>query len=658
MPPSDPRFGPSNPHPLSRVRTEFIWEGKYDEYGARRQVDVAALAMPMQRIETIDEPRTRTEAQGGLFDAVSSHPDDFRNALIWGDNKLVAASLLRDFKGRVDLVYIDPPFDLGSDFTMDVPLGDEDEVVEKDQSTLEMVAYRDTWGRGTDSYLHMLYERLVLIRDLMSERGTIYVHVGATVGAAVKLMLDEVFGRSNFRNNIRWRRMSISGFKGKQKLPFNHETLYCYTRSDTFTFNPIHQAYSEEYKARFRYADADGRHYRADQNLGTATSPERIAAMELAGLIHVGDSGKRYRKQYLDELPGVPLDDIWTDVPWVTAGDQRLAFPTQKPDALLRRVIAMSSNEGDLVADLFCGSGTTGAVAEDLGRRWLMADLGRFAIHTTRKRLIELQRIRHASGQPYRPFDVHNLGRYERQWWQKELLVGADADHRRVVLAFFRAEPLQHASSPLLHGRKGAAYCHVDNIDSIFTRGEAADVALAAASSGAKEIVCLAWEFEMDLRIECNRLESELGVKIKLIMIPREIMEKNRKDPPPFLEVATLTAVPVIDEGAAGPTVDIKLTSFVPSLAEIPTKELEALSERAVARGFDFIDFWAVDFDYHENEPFHHDWQDYRLRRDRSLKLQSAQRHVYREPGDYVACVKVVDIFGADTSITVGVTVA
>jgi hypothetical protein len=161
----------------------------------------------------------------------------------------------------------------------------------------------------------------------------------------------------------------------------------------------------------------------------------------------------------------------------------------------------------------------------------------------------------------------------------------------------------------------------------------------------------------MDLRLECDRLEKELAVEFRLIQIPREIMEKNRKEPPPFLEVATLVAEPVVVAENGQKTVDIKLTSFIPSLSEVPTRELEALKERAIKAGFDFIDFWAVDFDFKNGDPFHHDWQDYRLRMDRSLKTTSEQRYVYDKPGTYTACVKVVDIFGSDTSITLEVRV-
>jgi adenine-specific DNA-methyltransferase len=178
---------------------------------------------------------------------------------------------------------------------------------------------------------------------------------------------------------------------------------------------------------------------------------------------------------------------------------------------------------------------------------------------------------------------------------------------------------------------------------------------VAAKEAGASEVACLSWEFEMDLRLTCNALEQELGVKIKLIPIPREIMEKNRTEPPPFLEVATLQAEPVVRNANGRKVADIKLTSFIPSLAEVPTKELLALKERAIESGFDFIDFWSVDFDYKHNQPFNHDWQVFRKRNRRSLPTVSDLGYEYSTPGPHTACVKVVDVFGCDTSITVEV---
>ena len=565
-------YGASNPHPLSQMRTELVWEGKYDEYGNRRSVEASGGSMPMQRIETIDEPRSRAEAQGGLWDSARAHLDDFCNRLIWGDNKLILRSLLSELRSSVDLVYIDPPFDLGADFRMEVALGDGGETIGKDQSVLRMVAYRDMWGRGTDSYLHMLYERLVLMRELLKPNGWMFLHIGPNVSHYAKLVCDEVFGADAFANEIVWQRTPSKSLM-TTRSPSNHDVLLVYRRGENARFveEAVFQKYDpedldEKTASKYSHRDAQGRLYRLDnlvnpnpnrpnlkyEFLGVTRvwrwTQQRMQAAYDEGLVIQTKPGTVPQlKRYLDEGKGRPLGDVWADIPPVNSqAAERIGYETQKPEALLKRIIKLATKEGDLVADFFCGSGTTGAVAERLGRRWLMADLGRFGIHTSRKRLIEVQRRLFASDKPYRAFEVMNLGRYERQWWQKERLAGADEEHRRVILSFFRAEELPNAASPLLHGRRGAMFCHVDGIDSIFTRAEATEVAMAAAEAGAKEVACLAWEFEMDLRIECNRLETELDVQIKLMQIPREIMEKNRREPPPFLEVATLTAEPVL----------------------------------------------------------------------------------------------------------------
>ncbi|HPY30758.1 MAG TPA: site-specific DNA-methyltransferase [Verrucomicrobiota bacterium] len=681
------QWGPARPHPLSKMHTELVWEGKYDEFGRRREVDVASLSMPMQRIETVDEPRQRAAATGNLelFEKqlAGRKRDDFRNRLVWGDNKLVMASLLKEFKGKIDLIYIDPPFDVGADFTMNVPIGDGKETVGKDQSTLEMVAYRDMWGKGTDSYLHMMFERLSLMRELLSERGKIFVHCDYRVASFVRLVMDGVFGEESFRNQISWRRGHINTNTASNQFPRNHDIIFFYA-SPLIKYQRQFKPYSEATLKMYRFDDGDGRGPYRLQSVRTY-SAESIREMRAEGRIVESGSSIQF-KQYMSDKEGVTVDDFWDDITSLQGNsEERVDYSTQKPEALLERIIKASSNEGDLVADFFCGSGTTGAVAERLGRRWIMADLGRFAIHTSRKRLIELQRKLHDAGQPYRAFDVYNLGRYERQWWQQDRLKGAEDEHRRVVLEFFKAEVLSGAPSPLLHGRKGGAFCHVDGIDGLFTRVEAAAVGQAVAQAGGREVFCLAWEFEMELRQHCLALEAELGVKTKLIPIPREIMEKNRTSPPPFLEMAVLEAevvrrpgekrqraaavqdapaskgaperAPACGVRPSSGAFDVKLTKFLPSLAEVPSKELKALKARAVTSGFDFIDFWAVDFDWHPDRPFNHHWQDYRTRKDRSLKTVSDAGHVYEKPGKHTIGVKVVDIFGCDTSITVEVTV-
>jgi adenine-specific DNA-methyltransferase len=679
------RRGPDNLHPLCGRKTELVWDGKYDEYGLRRPVDVAGSAMPMQKIETVDMPRSEALAGGQttLGELKTTRQYDFRNMLIWGDNKLVMASLLKDFRGKIDLIYIDPPFDVGADFTMQVPLGDFDDVAEKDQSLLEMVAYRDMWGNGTDSYLNMIYERLVLMHDLLAESGHILVHCDQRVNVYIRLLLHEVFGEEHFLNEIVWQRTS-AGKTVSGNLPKNSDYIIWCTKSDTYQFFGFRGELSDEMRKLYNKDDGDGRGAYTTQPIIKTSNPgpqttydytdnrgrvwpcpkkgwrfneSRMHKLENDNrLVFTDVIREKYYLQEREEL-GSQLPNIWTDISGNALGYSKEAqgYPTQKPEKLVSRIIEALTKEGDLVADFFCGSGTTGAVAERLGRRWIMCDLGRFAIHTSRKRLIDLQRRLQADGQPYRAFDVYNLGRYERQWWQRERLQGFDRDHRRVVLGFYRADPLANPTA-WLHGRKGGAFVYVDSIDSLLTREEVRAVARAAREAGGKEVHCLAWEFEMDLRMVCQEIEASEEVRIRLITIPREIMEKNRTAPPPFFEVAVLEAEPVIKKVSGKKKVDIILKKFIPSLAEVPSKELAALKDRAAKDGFDFIDFWAVDFNWQEGKPFEHQWQDYRTRKDRGLRTTSdALFDGYPGKGVYKACIKVVDIFGCDTSTVVEV---
>jgi len=674
------KYGPHNPHPLSTMRTELVWEGKYDEFGNRREVDVARLAMPLQRIETIDEPRSRAEAQGTLFDERKAHRDDFRNRLIWGDNKIALSSLLQEYQGAIDLVYIDPPFNVGADFSLRVPLGEDEFLIDKDQSILEMIAYRDIWGKGVNSYSSMLFDRIRVIYDLLSHRGSLYVHVGPEMGPIVRCIISEVFGAGAPSADIIWKRVTAHG--DSRRWGVTHDFILWTAKSDEFIWRPQYESYSDEYlSSKYRHTTPDGRKYRLDNITSPNPRPnmtyewrgcpppangwryeyETMERLYAEGRIELPrkPGGRPQLRRFLDEQKGVPVGTVWTDIhPVNSQADENTGYSTQKPESLLQRIIEASSDEDSIVADFFCGSGTTLAVAEKLGRRWIGSDLGRFAIHSARKRMIGVQRELHGIGKPYRSFDVYNLGRYERQWWQKEALKGADDEHRKVVLRFFRAEELTQTPSPLLHGRKGTAFVHVDGIDSIFSRGEVVSVAEAVKAAGGREVHCLAWDFEMDIRQMVAAVEAEHGVKVRLHRIPREIMERNRTEVPPFFEVALLEAAPVYRKNGKGSkTVDIKLVNFLPSLTEVPSKELEALQERAIESGFDFIDFWAVDFDWKPGQPFNHHWQDYRTRKDRSLKTVSDAEFLYASGGKHTACVKVVDVFGCDTSITVEIEV-
>ena len=348
------KYGPHNPHPLSQMRTELVWEGKYDEFGQRREVDVSGLAMPLQKIETIDEPRSRAEAQGSLFDTKKAHRDDFRNRLIWGDNKLVMSSLLSEFKGSLDLIYIDPPFDVGADFTMDVAIGDSATLTAKDQSLIEMVAYRDMWGRGADSYLSMLSERLMLMKELLSSTGSIFVHCDWHMSHMIRLLLEDVFGREKFVNEIVWHYYNkMQGNVGH--FPKNHDTIFWYRNGEKFKYIPQREDRPETTKQIKRVWDKD------------------------KGKI-VNAKGEDGKVIYI-ETDSRGVDSVWY-LSMLQPADktENLGYATQKPETLIGRIISAATEENDLVADFFCGSGTTLAVAEQLGRRWIGSDLGRFSI--------------------------------------------------------------------------------------------------------------------------------------------------------------------------------------------------------------------------------------------------------------------------------------
>ena len=421
---------------------ELVWNGKTN--------DICITVLPFQTIEQVDEPRSEkpedTPIQSNLFatDARGRQLKGWTNKLIWGDNKLILSSLkngpLREeieAQGGIKLIYIDPPFDVGADFSMDIEIGDE--TFTKKPNILEEITYRDTWGRGADSFIAMIYERLVLMRDLLAEDGSIYVHCAWRVSGFLRLVLEEVFGNDTYKNEITWQRTNAHNETGQYGRV--HDTIHFLTkRSDTYTWHPDSVPFSEEQLARYK-KDADGRHY-TTQDLTAPRPRSSSGKFEWRGTTPSSTRGWGYTKEqleqwwskgriatkrdgtprmdglivYLDEKDGQAPQSIWQDISRVTnTGTERIGYPTQKPEALLERIIKASSNEGGLVADFFCGSGTTAAVAEKLGRKWIVSDLGKFAIHTTRKRMIGVQRQLKAEGKDYRAFEILNMGKYERQ---------------------------------------------------------------------------------------------------------------------------------------------------------------------------------------------------------------------------------------------------
>jgi len=704
---------------------ELVWNGKTSE--------VCNIVLPFQVIEQVDEPRAEkpdeTALQMSMFDldARGRQLKGWTNKLIWGDNKLILSSLkngpLREEierQGGLKLIYIDPPFDVGADFSMDIQIGGD--TFTKKPNILEEIAYRDTWGKGADSFIAMIYERLALMRDLLAEDGSIYVHCDWRVTAHIRSVMDELF-RDRFRNEIIWKR--TTSHSEASKFGQVHDTIYFYAKSEAYCWNPQFTDYDQEYVDKyFRFTDADGRRYWKEDASGAGSGParrfgdkeippppgrhwrwtqEKIDELFAQGRFEFTKTGRPEFKRYLDEQQGAYVCDIWEDIKRINqVADERTGYSTQKPEALLERIIKASSNEGDLVADFFCGSGTTAAVAEKLGRKWIVSDLGKFAIHTTRKRMIGVQRKLKAEGKDYRAFEILNLGRYERQHYigvnpnlreaeQQKQLAEKEAAFVDLILRAYRAEKTDGFKT--FHGKKAGRLVAVGPVNLPVTRLFVEEVILECRQKHITRVDILGFEFEMGLFPNVLDEARAKGIDIAPKYIPAEVFDKRavEKNQVVFHDVSFIEVKPRVK----GNSVAVELTDFSVFYSQDSIANAEAsLKDKASkivvekgqivkvskdARGIvtrevltqnwtDWIDYWAVDFNFEskreivrvKNEDngeweerwtgdyiFENEWQSFRTKKDRSLELTS----VFHEcaPGRRKLAVKVVDIFGTDT---------
>jgi len=607
-----------NKGPRTEVpRTGLYWPGK--------RTEVERIALPFQVVETVNVSRaTREEAPllaglppEPLFErSWAEEHEGWSNKLIWGENKYIMASLLEEFAGKIDLIYIDPPFATGADFSVNIKVGDEEWT--KEASVIEEKAYRDTWGKGMDSYLQMMYDRLVLMRELLAEDGSIYVHLDWRVGHYVKLLMDEIFGKENFRSNIVWNK----GFRGTESrhiYQHSHDLIFWYSKSEKYVWNEQYQPYRDQDLKRYNKVDEHGRRY------------ARIKRRRTDGTVYYGRTYPREE--------GKRINDVVEHIPVMAAtSSERVGFETQKPKALLEVFAGASSSEGDLVADFFCGSGTTGVVAEAMGRRWIMADLSRFAIQVTRKRLLDIPDCK--------PFEILNLGKYERQYWQVHVN-GEGAEEHEVlaryldfIVQLYRGERVTGFMH--LHGRKAGRIVHVGAVDAPVTLSEINEALEECAANKFRGLDVLGWEWEMGLHDLVTAEARKRGVDLRLLTIPREVMDPRavQAGDIEFYELAYLD----ITLERRDSEVQVVLKNFI-----IPNEDLvpEEVREK-IKRWSDYVDFWAVDWEY-QGDTFHNQWQSYRTRKHPALRLES-DWHNYHESGKYQVMVKVIDIFGNDTT--------
>jgi len=641
---------------------ELVWNGKTNE--------VCNIVLPFQTIEQVDEPRAENPEETAKqmdflsVDARGRQLKGWTNKLIWGDNKLILSSLkngpLREEierQGGIKLIYIDPPFDVGADFSMDIEIGGD--TFTKKPNILEEIAYRDTWGHGADSFIAMIYERLVLMRDLLAEDGSIYVHCDWRVNSYLRLVAEEVFGKDNFLNEIIWKRKGGSA-NPSNRLGVVTDSLLFFSNSAAVTLipqftldSPDVAKYIEE---RFNQVDGDGRKYMKSPIVSPNPRPNltydykgykppkngwSISQKVMEQWDHEGklyfppkDQGERiYRKIYLDEYPGQPVQNLWTDVYVINpVANERLDYPTQKPEALLERILKASSNEGDLVADFFAGSGTTAAVAEKLGRKWIVSDLGKFAIHTTRKRMIGVQRQLKAEGKEYRAFEILNLGKYERQHFvgvnpnlreaeQQQQIAAKEAAFLDLILNAYRAEKTEGFAT--FHGKRAGRMVVVGPVNMPVTRLFVEEIILECRKQHITKVDILGFEFEMGLFPNVLDEARAKGIDIAPKYIPAEVFDKRavQRNQVVFHDVSFIEVKPLVKEN----TIAVELTDFSVFYSQDSIANAEATLKNngnriVVERGqivkvskdkdgivnretltenwTDWIDYWSVDFDF------------------------------------------------------------
>ena len=662
---------------------ELVWNGKTRE--------VCTAILPFQTLEHIDEPRKEKSAESELgFDTGGRQVKGWTNKLIWGDNKLILSSLkagaLRrqiEDAGGLKLIYIDPPFDVGADFSMDIEIGGE--TFHKEPNLLEQIAYRDTWGRGADSFIAMIYERLILMRDLMHEEGSVYVHCDQRVSGLMRAALDEVFGTNYFVNEIIWRRTGTHGTS--RAFGVIHDTIYFYAKTERYQFDAPTTELPDEYlDSHYTQKDTDGRRYQLVSAHGAGGGPERrfgdrviappsgrhwaysqerIDDMLAKGTIVFTSNQMPRVKRYADESK-IPVSALWTDLAVINSqATERVGYPTQKPETLLERILKASSNEGDLVADFFCGSGTTAAVAEKLGRKWIATDLGKFGIHTTRKRLIQVQRELKANGKPFRAFEVLNLGRYERQAYlnvagrltgkkKEQALARKEQEFRDLILKAYRAEPLPDAA--FFHGKNGGRLVVVGPINLPVGRLFVEEVITECRKRGASRADVLAFEFEMGLFPAVLEEAKHKGIDLAPKTIPPEVFDKRavEKGQVRFHDVAYIEVTPRFDKKNKL-ALAVELSDFSvyysQGIAEAIAAELkEGKSEVVCEQGklikiskdkhgivsrdvltkkwTDWVDYWAVDFDYESRKEI--------IKQAKSFGVEGELPGVVKDEGEFI----------------------
>lgn len=579
-----------------------------------------------------------------IFDSLDSN--NWLNRLIYGENLLVMQALLAgdkrtglpSLRGKVDLIYIDPPFDSKADYRTTILLPDND--VKQKPTIMEQFAYADTWEKGTESYLRMLYPRLVLMKELLSNTGSIYIHIDWHVGAYVKVLMDDVFGKENFVNEIIWSYRS-GGASRKKSLPRKHDNIFFYCKNNSaFTINNKTERQYLDKPFMETKKDAEGRYY-----------VDTILRDVFEGAPNIIGDNKKSVEQYNMR-------------PVLNLSTERIGYATQKPEGLLRALIEIATNKGDLVCDFFGGSGTTAAVAEKLGRKWITCDIGKPASLIMRKRFIDNE---------VKPFLYQSIGDYSKEIFQNSRLVRRVGDLSEIILRLYGAEPFTAEQT----NERNIGYIGkttlviVDSPNKLTTSAtikKAIETKAKLLGGCWKKVIILGWNFAFDIS---QAIEKHKDDNLEVLVIPPDLLESLskkgfdrlvREKAIRFTSLQYLTIKPIqvenikTEDKKEQQSITIELNNYVllsPDNVPLDDVSKKKLWDIVRTDPLALIEYWSIDPDY-DGVTFHSTWQDYRenTENDNDKMHCVHKKELIVDKKDHrKVCVKAVDVFGFESQV-------
>lgn len=600
----------------------------------------------------------------GLFkgEVPEANEKEWMNRLIYGDNLFAIQALLAgdsetgmpSMRGKIDLIYIDPPFDSKADYRTKVTLPNAD--LQQKPTVIEQFAYADTWKDGTVSYLKMLYPRLALMRELLSEKGSIYVHIDWHVGHYVKILLDEIFGKNNFVNEIIWEYQGAWS-ETDRYFPRRHNTIFLYGKSGDRIFS---RSYEKDINAGINfnrwYDFIDG------NKIYAKNAPYHDKRFQTYVDNFVKQKGRKPEgDDVIIDFKGSVVGDVWYIKVVDPKSPEKVDYDTQKPEALIERIIQASSNEGDIVADFFAGSGTTGTVAEKLGRKWIMSDLGKPACLISRKRLID---------QNAKPFLYQAVGDYQKEVFAGTKMYRRVGDLSQVVLQLYGAIPFADAEQHqrnLGYIKESKTLVFVDSpnkMTGLATLKRAQELR-NTFMGGWQKVVVLGWNFTYDITEAIQSLDDD---KLEVLVIPPDLLDKLKTKASwkklvdggkvrfSSLQYLSVKPIETEDVGDKKERIKVALDNYVllsPDNIPLDDKDKEKLSQLIAKDPLALIEYWSIDPDY-DGVTFRSKWQDYRGNTENDqdpLHVVYSAELLVPKNGKRKVCIKAVDVFGFESVV-------